>query len=265
MPPSKAKRMSIPLVAGLIALVSIIVFALAALGFYTRLKREREASTLQLTYDRAEDTQPDVSPDGKRVVFVSNRGGRPNIWIMRSDGGDPKNLTRDQGDNGSPAWSPDGKQIAFQSSRIEGLMRIFLMNGDGSGQHALGSGSGERPAWSPDGRRIVYRAARRDLSGIYVFDLFTGSERRLAVTGKTDADPTWSPDGKKILYVSDAGQSRSQLFLMEPDGLTFQQLSHTSFLKAEALAWSPDGARIAFTGGIVRACGTFLLSDGGSA
>src|SRR5260370_19885826 len=116
MPPTKAKRMSIPLVAGLIALLAIVVFALAALGFYTRLKREREASTLQLTYDRAEDTHPDISPDGKRVVFVSNRGGRPNIWTMRSDGGDPKSLTRDQGDNGGPAWATHGKQIAFQSS-----------------------------------------------------------------------------------------------------------------------------------------------------
>src|SRR5260370_4243509 len=123
--------MSIPLVAGLIALVSVIVFALAALGFYTRLKREREGSTWQLTYDRAQDTQPDLSPDGKRVVFVSNRGGRPNIWSMRVDGGDPKNLTHDQGDNDSPAWSPDGRQIAFQSSRIDGLIRIFLMNADG--------------------------------------------------------------------------------------------------------------------------------------
>src|SRR5437016_12382887 len=104
--------MSIPLVAGLIALVSIIVFALAALGFYTRLKREREASTLQLTYDRAEDTQPDVSPDGKRVVFVSNRSGRPNIWSMRSDGGEPKNLTRAQRDNGSTAGPPHGERVA---------------------------------------------------------------------------------------------------------------------------------------------------------
>src|SRR6266567_1966330 len=181
MPPSKAKRMSIPLVAGLIALVAIIVFALAALGFYTRLKREREAATLQLTYDRAEDTQPDISPDGKRVVFVSNRSGHPNIWIMRSDGGEPKNLTHDQGDNGSPAWSPDGKRIAFQSSRIDELMRIFLMNADGSGQHALGSGSGERPAWSPDGNWIAYQGTRHDVSGsgIYVFDIATGSERRL--------------------------------------------------------------------------------------
>src|SRR5258708_1323704 len=138
MPPSKAKRMSIPLVAGLIALVAIIVFALAALGFYTRLKRERDASTLQLTYDRAEDTQPNVSPDSKRVVFVSNRGGRQNIWSMRSDGGDPKNLTRDQGGDGSPASSPDGKQIASQSCRTGGVSGTCLMSADGAGQHAVG-------------------------------------------------------------------------------------------------------------------------------
>src|SRR5260370_36639005 len=82
MPPSKAKRMSIPLVAGLIALVAIVVFALAALGFYTRLERERDASPLQLSYDRAEDQQPDVSPDAKRGVFGANAGARPTIWSM---------------------------------------------------------------------------------------------------------------------------------------------------------------------------------------
>src|SRR5260221_5187311 len=99
MPPTKAKRMSIPLVAGLIALVAIIVFGLAALGFYTRLKREREASTLQLTYDRAQDTQPDISPDGKRVVFVSNRGGHSHLLSMRSGGGHSTELSRRSTDN----------------------------------------------------------------------------------------------------------------------------------------------------------------------
>src|SRR5205807_1587908 len=207
------------------------------------------ASILQLTYDRAEDTQPDVSPDGKRVVFVSNRSGRPNIWSMRSDGGEPKNLTRDQGDNGSPAWSPDGERIAFQSSRIDGLMRIFLMNADGSGQHALGSGSGERPAWSPDGNWIAYQGTRHDVGGIYVFDIATGSERPLTDPATPCLAPASSPDGKKILHARETRPSTSQLFLMDSDGGNVQQLTHSASLTAEAPAWSPDGARIAFNGG----------------
>jgi Tol biopolymer transport system component len=256
--------MSIPMVAGLIALIAIIVFALAALGFYTRIMREREASTLQLTYDRAEDTQPDISPDGKRVVFVSNRGGRPNIWSMRNDGGDPKNLTRDQGDNDSPAWSPDGKQIAFQSSRIDGLTRIFLMNADGSGQHALGPVSGERPAWSPDGQRMVYQTTRHDLTGIYVFDIAAGSERSLTDPDTRCFEPVWSPDGKKILHARETKPSTLQLFLMDADGGNVQQLSHTASLTARAPAWSPDGTRIAFTGSFGKHRAIFLMKVDGT-
>jgi TolB protein len=256
--------MSIPLVAGLIALVAIIVFALAALGFYTRLKREREASTLQLTYDRAEDTQPDISPDGKRVVFVSNRGGRPNVWSMRSDGGDPMNLTSDQGDSGSPAWSPDGKQIAFQSSRIGGIVRIFVMNADGSGEHALASVSGERPAWSPDGKRIAYQATRHRVIGIYVFDIAAGSEQRLTDPETPCLEPAWSADGKKILHVRVPKPSTSELFLMDADGEKVQQVTHSASLTAEAPAWSPDGARIAFTGGFSMHHAIFLMKVDGT-
>jgi Tol biopolymer transport system component len=256
--------MSIPLVAGLIALVAIIVFALAALGFYTRLKREREASTLQLTYDRAEDTRPDISPDGKRVVFVSNRGGHPNIWSMRSDGGDPKNLTHDQGDNDNPAWSPDGQRIAFQSSRITGQMRVFLMNADGSGQHPAGSVSGERPAWSPDGKRIAYQAARDDLGGIYVLDIATGSERRLTDPGTRCFDPAWSPDGKQIVHAREINPSTSQLFLMDADGGNLRQLTHSAFLTSSAPVWSPDGARIAFNGAFGKNRAIFLVTLDGT-
>jgi Tol biopolymer transport system component len=256
--------MSIPLVAGLIALVAITVFALAALGFYTRLKREREASTLQLTYDRAEDTQPDISPDGKRVVFVSNRGGHPNIWIMRSDGGEPRNLTSDQGENGDPAWSPNGTQIAFQSSRTDGHMRIFLMNADGSGQHPAVSASGERAAWSPDGKRIAYQSTRDDLSGIYVLDIATGSERRLTDPGTPCFAPAWSPDGKKILHARETKLATSQLFLMDTDGGSVQQLSHSAFLTAGSPAWSPDGTRIAFNGALGKRRAIFLMNLDGT-
>jgi len=255
---------SIPLVAGVIALVAIIVFGLAALGFYTRLKREREASTLQLTYDRAQDTQPDISPDGKRVVFVSNRGGHANIWIMRSDGGEPKNLTHDQGDNDSPSWSPDGKRIAFQSTRLDGRMRIFLMNADGTGQHMVGPNPGTRAAWSPDGKRIAYQATRESMSGIYVLDIADGSERRLTAPGTRCFDPAWSQDGRKIVHARESKPSASQLFLMDTDGGNVQQLTHSAFLTAGAPAWSPDGARIAFNGSFGKHRAIFLMKIDGA-
>jgi len=244
--------MSIPLVAGLIALVAIVVFSLAALGFYTRLKRDRAAATWRLTSDRAQDTQPDISPDGQHVVFVSNRSGREDIWLLRIKGSVLKSLTHEQGENDAPAFSPNGREIAFQRDG-----NIFLMSVDGSGQHPVASGA--RPAWSPDGKRLAFQSVRDDVSGIYVLDLTTGSERRLTVPEAPCSEPAWSPDGTKIVY-----SRETHLFVMDFDGGNVRQLIPGAMLAAAAPAWSPDGKRIAFTGAFARSRAIFLMNLDGT-
>lgn len=244
--------MSIPLVAGLIGIVAVIVFALAALGFYTRLKRDRAAATWRLTSDRAQDTQPDISPDGQQVVFVSNRNGHKDIWLLRIKGSVLKSLTHEQGENDAPAWSPDGREIAFQRDG-----NIFLMSADGSGQHAVAYGA--RPGWSPDGQRLAFQSTRDSVSGIYVLDLASGNERRLTAPGIPCSEPAWSPDGKKIVH-----SRESHLFVMDSGGGNVQQLIPGAMLATAAPAWSPDGKRIAFTGNFGRGRAIFLMNVDGT-
>lgn len=101
----------------------------------------------KLTSNKVIDFWPGWSPDGKQIVFSSNRDGDPRytikdafsskregsfqIYVMNADGQNVRRLTNTTANDFSPAWSPDGKQIAFSSNR-DGNFEIYVMNTDGS-------------------------------------------------------------------------------------------------------------------------------------
>jgi len=94
----------------------------------------------QLTYD-VTDTNPEVSPDGKKVAFMSRRDGNWEVYVMNIDGSEIKRLTDNGDTDGLPIWSPDGQTIAFVSDRkgfgFSGDWAIWTMNPDGSNQRML--------------------------------------------------------------------------------------------------------------------------------
>src|SRR5215217_2957958 len=103
----------------------------------------------------ASDRSPSFSPDGKRIVFLSNRdatGGTGNaeIWVMDTRGRHAVNLTRSREIDDDPDWSPDGTRILFERA-IGHLptVQIYAMNADGGDQHQLGTLEGSMPTWSP--------------------------------------------------------------------------------------------------------------------
>ena len=71
----------------------------------------------RLTHRGRFDVDPAVSPDGKRIAFVSNTDGNPEIYLMNTDGSGVLRLTRDPGNDLYPHWSPDGKKLIFTSDR----------------------------------------------------------------------------------------------------------------------------------------------------
>ena len=145
---------------GLKWLAVLATCSLAFAGFRLLPRRSapaaipRETNLIRLTSNLAADGQPDWSPDGSKVVFVSNRDGLPAIWTMRADESDPRNLTGSLGRSDSPAWSPDGTRIALPRKRGT-RPEIFVMNADGSNPRALGV-FGARAAWSPDSARLAF-------------------------------------------------------------------------------------------------------------
>lgn len=101
----------------------------------------------QLTSNEAEDWHPEVSPDGKEIVFMSDRDGNHEIYVMNIDGSNPRRLTNNDVRDATPTWSPDGTQILFTSNEPgEEERNIYLMNKDGSDLRKLIENAGA-PSW----------------------------------------------------------------------------------------------------------------------
>jgi Tol biopolymer transport system component len=93
---------------------------------------------------------PSWSPDGRTILFVSERDGNFEIYVMNADGSGRRNLTRHPGHDSAPTWSPDGRKIGFTTKR-DGNFEVYVMNVDGSGQRNLthNPAPDRAPIWSP--------------------------------------------------------------------------------------------------------------------
>jgi Tol biopolymer transport system component len=108
------------------------------------------------------DVNPQISPDGKRVVFSSNRSGRYEIWVRDQDAPDAYQLTTlGAGTSGSPRWSPSGREIAFDSN-LGGRSNIYVVNSEGGTPRKLTESAGANivPCWSKDASTIFFGSNR---------------------------------------------------------------------------------------------------------
>ena len=187
-------------------------------------------------------TSPSWSPDGRHIAFESDRDGNWEIYVMDSDGSNPRRLTNHSDGDGAPSWSPDGRHIAFESRR-DGNWEIYVMDSDGSNLRRLTDHSAwdESPSWSPDGRHIAFTSDRDGTNDIYVVGSDGSNLRRLTDHSAWDESPSWSPDGRHIAFVS-----TRNIYVMDSDGSNPHRLTnHSSYDMSPS--WSPDGRHIAFT------------------
>ncbi len=193
----------------------------------------------------------DWSPDGQKIVFMSNRGGSPpgsdgyDLYVMNADGSNLRQLTRAHGWNATPAWSPDGEHIAFTSDQDGKDSGIWLIAPDGTGPRRL-SDHGARPSWSPDGKKIAFMA-----NGICVMDADGTNIQHLTHDDEHHARPAWSPDGERIAFMSNRDGGRPdidaeyEIYVMDADGTNIQRLTHRPGTDGHP-DWSPDGSEIVF-------------------
>ena len=155
------------------------------------------ALTRLISSSRLEDT-PNFSPDGKRIVFSSNRSGHWEIWICDSDGGNSVQLTSFGGPyiTGTPRWSPDGKTIVFDS-RPRGKSDILVINAESRAQQNLTADTYEDmvPSWSRDGRWIYFSSTRGSDGEFQVWKMPVEGGQPIQVTKKGGWEAFESFDG----------------------------------------------------------------------
>ena len=218
-----------------------------------------------LTNHPAHDGEPDWSPDGTKIAFVSNRnGGFIQIYVMDADGKNPIRLTNTVKDD-YPSWSPDGTKIAFSSSPDgEMIVHIAVMDADGRNRVKL-EDHATQPSWSPDGQRIAFVSFRDGRREIYVMGIGADKRgrkrKRLTHDLRAKGRPSWSPDGGRIVYWgADEGKfGFFQIYVIGADGRNRKRLTHNrenNWLPA----WSADGRTIAYvSAGDGRLIGTIHL------
>ncbi|MEX1193651.1 MAG: DPP IV N-terminal domain-containing protein [Dehalococcoidia bacterium] len=208
---------------------------------------------VNISNNEADDFEPDWSPDGGRLAFVSLREGAAQIFVMDDDGENVQQLTTAGGGYLSPRWSPDGQSIALSRSGT-----LMLMDAGGANLRVLFEpqledvaepclGPGFPGGWSPDGKRITYysASATRQTGEICTVDAATGDvEVIVREPVALHAEPVWSRDGRYLAYRSiRSGNSDVYTFDLEAGEET--RLTDPDEVDAEP-EWSPDGEWIAF-------------------
>lgn len=187
----------------------------------------------RLTYGPASDTNPDWSPDGSQIAFLSDRSGVRQVYILPVDGGEARKLTdRPRGVDQGPRWSPDGEQIAFSAHPA-------TERRDPSAPYRV-----TRFVWRFDGLGNLDDAVQ----DVFVQPVDGGEARQLTDDAQVNVDLHWSPDGQRILCRTLHDPDRAEFFsskvrLVGLDG-TIQEVLPIDWGLINNALWSADGERI---------------------
>jgi dipeptidyl aminopeptidase/acylaminoacyl peptidase len=202
---------------------------------------------------------PEISPDGRKVVFVSDRSGYADVYVASTLDGEvlAKLVSGERSDEFEAlhilrtgfAWSPDGSEICFVAKA-----------GASDALHFIDSETGRlrksvrfeldgifTPSWSPGGEHVVFVGTSRGASDLYVADPEGETLDRLTDDFYDERDPEWSPDGRRIAFASDRdspqelGLRRSyDLYAIDTETLEVERLVKSPGTESSP-TWSPDG------------------------
>lgn len=179
-----------------------------------------------------------------KIVFVSDRDGNMEIYMMDWDGYNQIRLTFNNVIDTLPSISPDKKIIAYTSYRKLNP-DLYLYNIiEGKNIAFFSGGTNYSADFSPDGKKIAFVSTKDGNAEIYVANVDGTNIRRITFNPAIDTSPSWSPSGREIAFTSDRSGS-PQIYIMDSDGANVRRISFEGTYN-DSPAWSPDGDRIAY-------------------
>ena len=188
----------------------------------------------RITYGKRTDLYPAFSPNGKDIVFSSNRTGpNPTLWrISLAGGGGITKLTATMAEDYAPCVSPDNASIVY-ASNPPGADEPQIWTVASNGLLPTQLRVGRLPQLSPDGTKILFIRANKDTGRKQLWVMSIDGSEETQLTSNADFDiihSRWSPDGKKIVYASDEGvDSRKRhnfdIWMMDSDATNITQLT----------------------------------------
>jgi Tol biopolymer transport system component len=198
----------------------------------------------RLTQHTGDNFHPSLSPDGRKLVYQSNRTGDHEIWKLDLDTNQETRLTNNEAVDVAPDWSPAGDEISFVSTR-GGKPQVWVMNADGGALRRLteaatpGVGAGWSdaqviPRWSPDGQSVAYLTANERVNELWRVDR-DGTNARLVRGEVMYFD--WFHDSRHVVFSSSANAAADVRALDLDTG------EQTILLKEPAIELSVSRAR----------------------
>jgi Tol biopolymer transport system component len=177
------------------------------------------------------------------IAFLARTDHGVQIFTVRPNGHDLRQITHVDGDAGYPDWSPDGRRIAFAINDCS----VAVIDADGTDLILIADDPNlcqSDPSWIPDGSRLVFE--HFDWMGTGLDEVWSmkpdGSDKQL-VTGAGAVDPNMSPDGRKLSF---KGPPDGALFVQNVEGTDLVQVSPTVSVGYKS-DWAPDGQHLVFT------------------
>jgi len=232
----------------------------------------------QITFSDRGESQPQWSPDGSAIAFLSARGTasadeqpRREIYLLRLDGGEAEKITEAKEGVTGFRWSPDGSRIAFLS--VDSLPKTTeaarkrrddpqVYEGDFRLSHVWVVDAGTKkerelvhttefsvrgaPDWSPDGKRIAYVTTpttllRDERRNAFVVDASTGAAERIDGGADVQGTPLWSPDGRSLAFTT-----LRQTHPMVPDSMPFREIQNAHLVLYDVATKRPRDVSAGF-------------------
>ncbi len=185
-----------------------------------------------------DDMEPDWSPDGTKIAFISNRNNRVyQIYVMDADGTNQIRLTDGPWEKREPDWSPDGTKIAFTIG--DGIPHIDVMDADGNNRVRFEDEASE-PSWSPDGGKIAFVSWKNNNHEIVV----KGADGKGLERVTHGHSPSFSPDSSRIAFY-EGHEGFRHVHVIDTDGKNRKRLTHNLGHHSHP-TWSRDGGTIAY-------------------